>query len=217
MTRSFYIMATKIVKNISIILGGLALIALAVFYGFSGQNLPTQIIPGASQSPTQAASQNFQASAVSTQTGPGLPVHLSIPSIKVDAQVISVGLAADGSIGVPKGPYQVAWFKLGPRPGSQGSAILTGHFGPWKSGAHSVFDNLSQLKKGDVVYVKDDKGKRFSFVVTGSKIYNPNDRASEVFSNKNGVHLNLITCNGDWIATQKTYTQRLVIFTDLAK
>src|SRR6185436_6178865 len=53
--------------------------------------------------------------------GPGLPVRLIIPSINVDAKIIYVGLAPDGSVGVPAGPDEVAWFGLGPRPGASGS------------------------------------------------------------------------------------------------
>jgi len=47
---------------------------------------------------------------------PGLPVSLKISKIKVNAPIKSLGLAADGSMEVTKGPYDVAWFNLGPRP-----------------------------------------------------------------------------------------------------
>jgi len=145
---------------------------------------------------------------------PGLPALLTIPTIKVNAKVVYLGLAKDGSIGAPTGPYNVAWFKLGPRPGEKGSAIITGHFGPWRSGASSVFDNLNKLKAGDKIYIKDDKGKQLTFQVRETKKYSPNESPEEVFAD-DGMHLNLITCQGQWISSQKTYTQRLVVFTDL--
>src|SRR5581483_10711495 len=93
-------------------------------------------------------------SQVANQTSvpqPALPVRLIIPSIHVDAAVEQLGLAPDKSVDVPKGPYDVAWFDLGPRPGEQGSAVISGHFGPWLNGAHSVFDNLNQVKPGDSI------------------------------------------------------------------
>ena len=146
--------------------------------------------------------------------GPGLPVRLIIPSINVDAKIIYVGLAPDGSVGVPAGPDEVAWFGLGPRPGASGSSVITGHFGPWKNGAHSVFDNLNKLKSGDIIYIEDDKGKQIPFTVDHSHIY-PNDAiVPEVFSKDGGARLNLITCNGEWLAGQETYTNRLVVFSD---
>ncbi len=145
----------------------------------------------------------------------GLPATLSIPSIGVNAPIIQVGLDKNGDVGTPKGPSEVAWYKLGPRPGSQGSAVITGHFGPWLDGSHSVFDNLENIKAGDKIYVKDDEGKTLVFEVKSQKVYNPDDKASEVFNSTSGTHLNLITCHGDWLANQKTYNKRLVIFTDL--
>ncbi len=122
-------------------------------------------------------------------------------------------MANDGTVGVPEGPLQVAWFQLGPRPGQKGSAIITGHYGPWKSGASSVFDNLNKLKPGDKIYIKDDNGTTLTFAVTKTTIYDPSQSVPEVFNKNDGAYLNLITCNGDWVANQKTYTKRLVVFT----
>ena len=146
--------------------------------------------------------------------GPGLPARLVIPAINVDAKVLYVGLAADGSVDAPKGPTDVAWFRLGPRPGAQGSAIITGHFGPWRTGAKSVFDNLERLKSGDSIFVKDDQGNSVEFKVRETKVYDSSENPKEVFNQSDGKYLNLITCNGDWIASQKTYTKRLVVFTE---
>ncbi len=146
--------------------------------------------------------------------GPGLPLRLTIPSINVDTEIIRVGLDNNGSVAVPEGPSQVAWFQLGPRPGQKGSAIITGHFGPWKNGAHSVFDNLDKLKPGDKIYVKNDQDITLTFTVRESRIYDASETPAEVFNKNNGIYLNLITCNGDWIASQKTYTKRLVVFTN---
>ena len=142
----------------------------------------------------------------------GLPTRLIIPSINIDALIQYVGLAPDGSIGVPDGPYNVAWFDLSSRPGQQGSAIITGHYGPWKNGIKSVFDNLYKLKVGDKIYVKDDMGKLISFTMKSSKIYNLNASVPDLFNKNDGVYLDLITCNGTWIQDKETYTNRLVIF-----
>jgi len=131
--------------------------------------------------------------------GPGLPRRLVIPSINVDAPVIYVGLASDGTVDVPKGPQETAWFQLGPRPGQQGSAVITGHFGPWRNGGASVFDNLDKLKVGDIIYVKDNENNQLSFKVQESRIYQSDESPKEVFNNNDGIYLNLITCNGEWL------------------
>ncbi len=146
----------------------------------------------------------------------GVPKRLKIPKIKVDAAVDSVGLTRQGAVGVPKGPSTVAWFNLGPRPGENGSAVLTGHFGPWVNGKRSVFDNLYKLRKGDKLSIIDDKGATITFVVREIRSYTQNAQATEVFNVSDGkAHLNLITCAGVWNKRTKLYSKRLVVFTDL--
>ena len=144
----------------------------------------------------------------------GIPVRMTIPSINVDATIEYVGLTSNGAMAVPKGPNDVGWFELGPRPGDLGSAVIAGHDG-WKNGIPAVFDNLSKLVAGDKIYVKDDTGATIIFVVRKVVIYGENDDASTIFDSNDGLaHLNLITCEGFWNATTQSYSSRLVVFTD---
>lgn len=144
-----------------------------------------------------------------------LPSRLTIPRIKVNAAIESVGLTKDGAIGIPKGPTNVAWFNLGPRPGDIGSAVITGHFGVWKGGLPTVFNNLYKLRKGDKIYIKDKKGTTITFVVRELVTYGENENAPDVFTSNDGkAHLNLITCQGIWNKKRKSYSERLVVFTD---
>lgn len=143
------------------------------------------------------------------------PVRLLIPTIGVDAVIEHVGVTPQGTMGVPDGPINVAWYDLGPHPGEVGSAVIAGHYGTWKSGEGSVFDNLHKLKKGDRVYVKDNKGVVSSFVVQESRSYDPHGDSSVVFGSNDGKsHLNLITCEGVWDEVTESYSLRLVVFTD---
>lgn len=144
----------------------------------------------------------------------GLPVRLKIPIINVDAAVEYVGLTPQGDMAVPKGPANAGWYNQGPRPGEKGSSVIDGHFG-WVGGIPAVFDNLYKLQKGDNLYVQDEKGATTTFVVRESRNYDPKADASDVFRSNDGLaHLNLITCEGAWNAAQKSYSNRLVVFTD---
>lgn len=146
--------------------------------------------------------------------GPGFPVHLKIPRINVDATIERVGLTSDGAMDIPKSPNDVAWYALGPRPGDSGSAVIAGHYG-WKDGNGSVFDDLHTLRKGDNIYIKDDRGAMVSFVVRESRRYDSTADASNVFISSDGkAHLNLITCEGVWNTVSEGYSKRLVVFTD---
>ena len=116
---------------------------------------------------------------------------------------------------VPKGKSNVGWFQLGPRPGEIGSAVIDGHYGVWKNGKVSVFNNLHKLRKGDTLSIKDEKGAIITFIVRESRIYSQYEDASDVFDSNDGkAHLNLITCQGAWNKVNKNYLNRLVVFTD---
>jgi len=63
--------------------------------------------------------------------------------------------------------------------------------------------------------VQDNKGKTITFVVREIKIFDSSEDTSGIFSLDDGkAHLNLITCEGTWNNIQKTYSNRLVVFTD---
>ena len=144
----------------------------------------------------------------------GLPVRLKIPTINVDATVEYVGVTPLGAMDVPKGPINVAWFELGPRPGENGSAVIAGHSG-WKDGVKAVFNNLDKLNIGDKIYVEDEFGATTTFVVQKVRTYDPKADTSSIFGSSDGkAHLNLITCVGFWDKVNKDSSNRLVVFAD---
>jgi LPXTG-site transpeptidase (sortase) family protein len=150
-------------------------------------------------------------------SGPGIPLHIQIPKIHVDARIESVGVSADeiGSIATPKDPANAAWFNAGPRPGEKGTAVINGHYG-WTGHHPAVFDNLNLLRPGDAIYVRDDNGEVRTFVVSRVKVYGEHEDASDVFvSEDTGKRLNLITCDGVWNNVTQSYSHRLVVFTIL--
>jgi sortase A len=143
-----------------------------------------------------------------------LPVQLKIPSIKIDAPILSVGVTPSGAMDTPKGPKEAAWYNLGPRPGEVGSAVIDGHYG-WKDNIPAVFDDLNKIQKGDKIYVTDNKGAVNTFIVNEIRNYGENEKTSKIFSSSDGLsHLNLITCEGIWNAKTKSYSGRLVVFAD---
>ena len=144
----------------------------------------------------------------------GLPVRIRIPAIQGDAAILPVGFAPDGAMGVPEDPSDVAWFKLGPKPGEIGSAVLAGHFG-WKDNIPAVFDDLKTLKVGDKIFIENAKGETITFDVQALRTFGEKGNAADVFSSNDGkAHLNLVTCEGVWNKTSKSYSERLVVFAD---
>ncbi len=144
----------------------------------------------------------------------GIPARLTIPRINVDAAIEQVGLTNQGAMEVPKGPSTVAWYNLGPRPGEKGNAVIDGHFG-WKNGIPAVFDELHRLQKGNKIYVKDEQGATSTFIVRELRRYGQNDRAGSVFTaSDKQAHLVLITCEGIWNKSRKSYSDRIAVFAD---
>jgi LPXTG-site transpeptidase (sortase) family protein len=144
----------------------------------------------------------------------GLPVRLVIPKIGVDAAVEKVGLTSRRDMASPSRADTVGWYKFGPRPGNEGSAVIDGHSG-YADDREAVFDDLPKLKVGDKLFVKDAKGKRLAFVVRRKVLFARNASAAEVFGTTKKRRLNLITCTGSFDVAAGTHSKRLVVFTEL--
>ena len=145
------------------------------------------------------------------------PIQLKISSLSVDTLVKPVGLNAIGDMDIDDNPTETAWYKLGPKPGEEGSAVIAGHYG-FKNGKPSVFNDLNTLIEGDTITVVGKDGVELNFVVNKLAKYTPEQDATSVFKSDDGkAHLNLVTCQGVWVNSDKTYSDRLVVFTELIK
>lgn len=148
------------------------------------------------------------------QTSSELTARIIIPRIHINAVIEEVSKNSDGLPNSPKSALNAGWYKLGPRPGEEGSAVIVGDV-HWKYGYTARFGDLHFLEMGDIVVVKDDRGVITSFVVRKIKTYDLNADIGEVFfSNDGKSHLNLITSDGIWDKLSESYFKRLAIFTD---
>ncbi|GAC1645331.1 MAG: class F sortase [Ktedonobacteraceae bacterium] len=147
------------------------------------------------------------------------PAYLIIPSIGVNAPVENVGIQSNGDLGTPQhNPWEgVGWYSNGPRPGEAGSAVIDGHLDR-PGGFPAVFWNLSKVQVGDTIMSVDANGKTLHFRVTRIGSYAPEDApVQEIFGDTGGTYLNLITCAGTWIPSQKQTTLRLVVYSTLVQ
>jgi len=144
----------------------------------------------------------------------GEPLRLRIPAIGVDAVIEPVGIAADGSMGLPKGYDTVAWYMLGPRPGEKGNAAIAGHLDSTTGPA--VFWRLRQLQVGDKVYVYSTDNVEREFEVIAKETY-PDGQAPimRIFGPAEQRNLNLITCVGVFDRAAHNYSDRLVVYTQM--
>ncbi|MFF3952034.1 class F sortase [Streptomyces sp. NPDC001890] len=128
---------------------------------------------------------------------PSAPVRIRIPSIRVDAPVMRLGLGADGSLDVPPAGNRniVGWYRDGTPPGSKGSAIVAGHVD--NAQGRSVFYDLGALQKGSTVEVVRQDGRTAVFSLDAIEVYeNKNFPDERVYGAASFASLRLITCGG---------------------
>ena len=139
------------------------------------------------------------------------PVSLTIPLIGVKTNLITLGLAAGGSMQVPVSATVAGWFTGSPRPGAVGSSIIVGHVDS-KTGP-GVFYRLTELKRGDDIYVKRADGTTAEFRVTEVQEY-PKDQfpTETVFGPTPDAELRLITCGGTFDSVTGHYLSNIIVY-----
>jgi len=139
------------------------------------------------------------------------PVSLTIPLIGVKTNLITLGLAAGGSMQVPSSTTVAGWFTGSPRPGSVGSSIIVGHVDSKK--VPGVFYRLPELKRGDDIYVKRADGTTAEFRVTANQTYLKDHFPTEtVYGPTPDAELRLITCGGTFDSATGHYLSNIIVY-----
>ena len=141
------------------------------------------------------------------------PVSLTIPLIGVQTRLMTLGLAADGTMQVPplSSASVAGWYTGSPRPGAVGSAIIVGHVDSHKGPA--VFDRLDELRPGDDVYVKRADGTTVKFRVTSRQTYLKDHFPTQtVYGPTPDAELRLITCGGAFDYATGHYLSNTVVY-----
>ena len=148
---------------------------------------------------------------------PGLPIRLEIPALGVNAVIEHVGLTKDLAMDVPARVEDVAWYKLGYRPGERGNAVIAGHLDTIR-GAPAVFWDLESLEPGDEIFVLGLDGVKHRFLVDSHTRY-PYDGApvQQIFGPADQPQLVLITCKGKWDRVNRNYSHRVVVYARAAE
>lgn len=192
--------------------GGAVLLAASLLVGCSAAASPTD--PAAAPalaSPSVKTPRPAAPSAAAPRAVSSPPVRVQISRIGVDAPLIDLGLAADGTMEVPEDFDEVGWFTGGGRPGGPGPVVIAGHVdsptGP------AVFIRLRELAPGDTVDVADSVGVVHQYVVTAVADY-PKAAfpTSAVFGATAADELRLITCGGVFDASAGSYEDNRVVY-----
>ena len=142
---------------------------------------------------------------------PEEPGRVVIDRIGVDAEVIDLGLDAEGALEVPTDFSQTGWWTGGARPGEDGPAVVVGHVDSVDGPA--VFFRLEELVPGDEVTVVADEGTPTTFVVERSRqVAKDEFPTEEVYGATDDAELRLVTCDGDFDRSTGHYDDNLIVF-----
>jgi sortase (surface protein transpeptidase) len=156
-------------------------------------------------------------SAAPRPLGRSAPKRVEIPAIGVDTPVIPVGLAADGTVGVPpiEANAPAGWYRYSPTPGQVGPSVILGHVTVGQYG-DGVFLHLARLVAGDRVVLVLQDGASAVFTVdsvqTVSKAHFP---TSAVYGSVNRPELRLITCAGPRGSDGSGYPDNTIVYASL--
>jgi Sortase domain len=200
--------------------------------------------PGGVQSAAaQAANQLFVQAplvdpGIDLRTGPvAVPIELGIPSLRINASVLGVGLTPKDVMDTPTGSAndpvwrKVFWYRGGGIPGDATTATIAGHVDD-VLGRPAVFARLKDLRPGDPIVIHDTvTDVDVEFRVTGSVVYTlkqtldhavlariygsgPADGQAPLPSRDGLAHLTLVTCAGHWINGWGTFDERLAVYAE---
>jgi sortase (surface protein transpeptidase) len=199
----------------------LPLVAVLVLVGLYcigfglGQVFGLPSLPDLSSSGDSGSGDERRDSAVELR--PSVPTRISIPSIGVQAKVIKVGRAADGSIATPASDPAEAtgWYRLGPTPGERGTAVIVGHVDT--ANRPAVFHRLPELRKGTRIAVDREDHRVATFTVESVETFPKTSfPAARVFDPTDRPRLVLVTCGGPWVGGHIGYRDNVIVFATLA-
>ena len=163
-----------------------------------------------------------------------VPLELRLPSLRLTAPVLGVGLNSKNVMDTPMGPakdpvwQKVFWYRGSGTPGDATTATIAGHVDD-VLGRPAIFARLKDLRPGDAVVVHDARtGLDVDFVVTKTVSYTLQQTLdpavlAQIYGSGpvagqgpqpslDGLsHLTLITCAGNWVNHMGTFDHRLVV------
>ncbi|MGW5849610.1 class F sortase [Streptomyces sp. NPDC055254] len=138
--------------------------------------------------------------------------RVRIPSISVDAPVMTVGLDAEGWIDAPPAQERnlAGWYLNGISPGQRGSSVIVGHVDNEQGPA--VFFGLGSVKPGGHIEVERYDGRTAVFEVYGVEVFSKDAfPGARVYGDTGHPELRVITCGGAY-SKAGGYNGNVVVF-----
>ncbi|OQD55240.1 class F sortase [Streptomyces phaeoluteigriseus] len=171
------------------------------------------------QAPPQPSAAEARPGGADPRSAPALPPsppdRVRIPSIRVDAPLMGLGLTTSGSLDVPPAAKKnlAGWYESGTTPGETGTAIVAGHVDNAEGPA--VFYDLGAVRRGATIEVDRRDGGVAVFTVDAVEVYDARDFPDEkVYGAAARPELRVITCGGEY-SRATGYRGNVVVFAHL--
>jgi hypothetical protein len=148
--------------------------------------------------------------AVRPAQGNQLPNTIRLPRGGT-AYLVHGQVGADGSLPIPSGVNQAAWWGTG-LSAATGATVFAGHVN-W-AGVTGPFAELWQDKPGDIVTLRDNSGVEWRYQVTQVMTLNKDQlpqQAPTLFASTGPARIVLATCGGEWLSGTQTYADNRVM------
>lgn len=142
--------------------------------------------------------------------------ELILPSARIRAAVVQVGLTPDGAMGSPDNPFVVGWFNRSAVPGQLGNALLGGHRDYQDRDGNvdvGVCWKLDETRVGDQMIMFDQSSSRYYVyeIVDIATIRPDSKDAVKYLSQTQESVVTLITCSGDFDEDTHSYEERIIV------
>jgi len=141
------------------------------------------------------------------------PTRLMLPSLGVEAPIVEVLTAQDGTMGSPTNATDIGWYP-GVKPGN-GNALFDSHH-DW-NGAEGSFYRLEEMKPGDQVVIFGSRpDEKRVYIVMWTKQVNGGIDATDLLGPHAGKQeATLITCGGAFNTFTRHHVDRIVVRAEL--
>jgi LPXTG-site transpeptidase (sortase) family protein len=137
--------------------------------------------------------------------------RLIIPTVKIDAPVVTKGVDDAGVMQSPDNGIDTAWYDFSAQPGFGGNAVFSGHVDYIKIGK-AVFWGLKDLNEGDVIEVHLVDGTVYKYAVNLKQQYDAATAPVDQIVGPTSVEtVTLITCGGTFNRLTHQYDKRLIV------
>lgn len=148
------------------------------------------------------------------------PWEFILPSARIRANIVRVGLTPSNAFGAPDNPQVIGWWENGPAPGEPGNVLLDGHRDFTDTDGNvgtGVCWLLPETVAGDFLIIRDNEARTnylYTVIETTSVAWNDQSGVAYLQPTREAI-LTLVTCEGSFDEGTHNYSNRRIVVAEL--